>query len=172
MLYTSAEAAKLLRKLTDGLGIVERYESQSSTFHAALGENPEDVRPEYNYEKTQEIIAETEEKIRIVKHAINEFNLSHVVPGFNMTIDQMLVYIPQLTKRKQKLYSMQSRLPKSRENSYRGSNIIDYSITNYDIKKAHEDYLKISDELAAAQTALDVINNSEKFEIDIEQISK
>lgn len=168
LLYTSAEAAKLLRKLTDALGIFERYENQSSTFHAALGENPEDVRPEYDYEKTQNAIIDAENKIRTVKHAINEFNLSHVVPEFNMTIDQLLVYIPQLTKRKQKLYSMQSRLPKSRESNFRGSNIIDYCITNYDIKKAHEDYIKVSDELAAAQTALDVINNSEKFEINFE----
>lgn len=167
LLYTSAEAAKLLRKLNEELEIIERHENQSSTFNAAPGENPEDVRPEYNYEATQEEITELERKIRTVKHAINEFNLSHVVPDFNMTIDRLLIYIPQLTKRKQKLYSMQARLPKARENNYRGSNIIDYCIANYDIKKAHEDYVKISDELSQAQTALDVINNSEKFEIDI-----
>ena len=83
-----------------------------------------------------------------------------------MTIDQLLVYIPQLTKRKQKFYSMQSKLPKTREN-LRGSNIIDYCITNYDTKKVKEDYAAVSDELSQAQTALDVINNSEKFEIDI-----
>ena len=167
MLYTSAEAAKLLRKLNEELENILRYENQSSTFNAALGENPEDVRPEYDYEATQKEITEIESKIRIVKHAINEFNLSHVVPEFSMTIDQLLIYIPQLTKRKSKLYSMQARLPKAREDNYRGSNIIDYCIANYDIKKAHEDYVKVSDELANAQTALDVINNSEKFEIDI-----
>lgn len=167
MLYTSAEAAKLLRKLNEELENILRYENQSSTFNAALGENPEDVRPEYDYEATQKEITELESKIRIVKHAINEFNLSHVVPEFSMTIDQLLIYIPQLTKRKSKLYSMQARLPKAREDNYRGSNIIDYCIANYDIKKAHEDYVKVSDELANAQTALDVINNSEKFEIDI-----
>ena len=98
MLYTSAEAAKLLRKLNEELEIVERHENQSSTFNAALGENPEDVRPEYNYEATQKEITELERKIRTVKHAINEFNLSYVVPEFNMTIDQLLIYIPQLTK--------------------------------------------------------------------------
>jgi len=167
MLYTSAEAAKLLRKLNEELENILRYENQSSTFNAALGENPEDVRPEYDYEATQKEITELESKIRIVKHAINEFNLSHVVPEFSMTIDQLLIYIPQLTKRKSKLYSMQARLPKAREDNYKGSNIIDYCIANYDIKKAHEDYVNVSDKLANAQTALDVINNSEKFEIDI-----
>jgi len=167
MLYTSAEAAKLLRKLNEELEVIERRENQSSVFNAALGEDPETVRPEYDYEETQKEISKLENKIRTVKHAINAFNLSHVVPDFDMTIDKLLVYIPQLTKRKQKLYSMQARLSKARENNYRGSNIIDYCITNYDIKKAHEDYVKVSDELASAQTALDVINNSEKFDIEI-----
>ena len=166
LLYTSAEANKLLRKLNEELSLIESQESHSSTFNAALGENPEDTRPEYDYEATQKEIIELERKIRNIRHAINEFNLSHVVQEFDMTIDQLLIYIPQLSKRKQKLYSMQSRLPKARE-IYRGSSIIDYCIANYDTKKAREDYVKISDELANAQTALDVINNSEKFEIDI-----
>ena len=37
-----------------------------------------------------------------------------VVDGFGITIDEMLVYIPQLTKRKIKLLKMKSRLPKER----------------------------------------------------------
>jgi len=97
-------------------------------------------------------------KIRAVKHAINRFNVEHEVPGFGMTIDQMLVYIPQLTRRKQKLLEMQDRLPKQREPGY-GANIIDYSYANYDIGAARADYAKVSDELARAQTALDVANS-------------
>lgn len=59
-------------------------------------------------------LRELEDKIRKVKHAINQFNLTQDVPGFNMTIDQMLIYIPQLTARKNKLNRMRSRLPKER----------------------------------------------------------
>ena len=166
MLYTSAEAAKLLKKLNDEKNDLENLERQSSVFNAALGEDIETVRPEYNYIDVQNKINELELLIRKVKHAINKFNVTQIVPDFDMTIDQILIYIPQLTQRKNKLYSMQSRLPKVRE-ALRVSNIIDYSYTNYDVKQVREDYIKISDELARAQTALDVVNNTEKFEIEI-----
>ena len=115
MLYTSAEAAKLLRKLNEEKIFLENNERQSSTFKAAITENIEDARPVYDYEKTQNEINEIEAKIRKVKHAINKFNLEQEVPGFNMTIDQILVYIPQLTAKRSRLSIMKERLEKQRE---------------------------------------------------------
>ena len=54
----------------------------------------------------------------------------------------MLVYIPQLTKRKEKLREMRAKLPKERiEEQYgRQSNIIDYTYTNYDLAEVEADY--------------------------------
>lgn len=170
MKYTSSEANKLLRRLNEERNALLDKEEKSSTFLAAMGEDPEALRPEYDYGETQKALAELDRKIRVVKHAINGFNLNCVVPGFQMTIDQMLVYIPQLTARKQKLSQMMSRLPKQRDmGSLYGhtSNIIDYSYANYDIKAAETDYEAVSDELARAQTALDVLNNTETMEIVI-----
>lgn len=170
MEYTSSEANKLLRRLNEERSALLDKEEKSSTFLAAMGEDPETLRPEYDYAETQKALEELDRKIRAVKHAINGFNLSCQVPGFQMTIDQMLVYIPQLTARKQKLAQMMGRLPKQRDmGSIYGhaSNIIDYSYANYDIKAAEADYEAVSDELARAQTALDVLNNTEKMEIVI-----
>ena len=166
MLYTSAEAAKLLRRLNDEKSSIESNEAQSSTFRAAISEDIEAARPDYNYSGTQDAIDAIDAKIRRVKHAINTFNVTHNVPGFEMTIDQMLVYIPQLTKKKAKLQAMKDRLPKTRE-FIRVAGIIEYSYANYDTEQAKKDYDSVSDELSRAQTALDVLNNSEKFEIDI-----
>lgn len=80
--------------------------------------------------------------------------------------DQMLVYIPQLTKRKSKLLEMKSRLPKERvEEQYgRQSNIIDYTYTNYDLAAVEADYEKTADELSRAQLALDTVNQRDSFE--------
>lgn len=168
MTYTSAEANKLLRKLNDEYFSILDIESQSSMFIAAMGEDIESVRPAYDYTKTQERLDELETKIRKVKHAINIFNTTHTVPGFDMTIDEMLVYIPQLTSRKNKLHAMKSRLPKVREHAVgRNSTIIDYRYANYDIKTVEDDYNAISDVLSEAQTALDVLNNTETMEIDL-----
>ena len=169
MKYTSAQAAKLLRKLNDEYSAILNREEMSRCFNAAMGEDPETVRPEYDYAKTQVELDTLEKNIRKLKHAINAFNISHTVPGYDMTVDEMLVYIPQLTKRKEKLADMRSKLPKARvEERYgRSSNIIDYVYTNYDINAVKSDYEKVSDELSKAQLALDEINGSETFEIEL-----
>lgn len=170
MKYTSAEAAKLLRELNDRHDNLELQENLCSVFNAALGENIEDVRPEYDYRLVQDQLADLEQQIRKVKHVISMFNLTHLVPGFDMTVDQILVYIPQLSKRKQKLAAMMQRLPKQRA-SARGfspdTTVIDYCIANYDPEKAKEDYTAVSAELSRAQTALDLLNSTETMEIEL-----
>lgn len=168
--YTSAEAAKLLRKLNDEREALLDKERRSSIFMAAVGEDVESVRPAYIYADTQAALDKLDAQIRVVKHAINRFNTTQVVPGFGMTIDQMLVYIPQLTAQKRKLGEMKNRLPRQRENTDRfgrTNSIIDYSYANYDIGEVEHDYDTVSDELAKAQTALDVINSVETMEIGL-----
>lgn len=166
MKYTSAQANKLLKKLNDEYSALLDKEQRSRDFRAAMGEDIESVRPAYDYAKTQVRLAELEGTIRRLKHAINRFNTMQVVDGFGMTIDEMLVYIPQLTKRKSKLLEMKSRLPKERvEEQYgRQSNIIDYTYTNYDLTAVETDYEKAADELSRAQLALDAVNQRESFE--------
>ena len=48
-----------------------------------------------------------------------------------------------------------------------GSKIIEYTYTNYEIADAEADLLRVTEELARAQTALDVVNNREQMDIDI-----
>lgn len=172
MTYTSAQANKLLKKLNDEHAALLDKENRSKDFRAAMGEDVESVRPAYDYTDTQKKLAELEQRIRKVKHAINMFNATHVIPDFNMTIDnmtidEMLVYIPQLTQRKNKLADMKARLPKQRvEEQYgRQSNIIDYSYANYDLTAVEADYEKVSDELSRAQLALDAVNQRDTFEL-------
>lgn len=90
-----------------------------------------------------------------------------MVPECGMTIDQILVYIPQLTARKQKLEEMASRLPKRRKENYGrvATSNIEYEYANYDPAKVREDLIALSDELAKAQTALDVVNNTATLEL-------
>ena len=86
-----------------------------------------------------------------------------------MTIDEMLVYIPQLTRRKNKLAAMKNRLPMERaEEQYgRRTALIDYSYANYDIAAVEADYAQAADELARAQMALDAANQQDTFELPV-----
>ena len=169
MKVTSAQAAKLLKKLNEEYSALINKERLSSTFLAASGEDPESLRPAYDYAETQRKLSEIEKKVRTVRHALNLFNSTHTVPGFDMTVDQILVYIPQLTSKISKLSDMKSKLPKMRVDDRYGksSNIIDYTYTNYDIAAAEADFEAASDELARAQLALDTLNTTEVFDIDI-----
>jgi len=167
MKLTSAQAAKLLKKLNDDYSAILEREAKSCTFNAAMGEDPDTVRPEYDYAAAQKELCELEAKIRKLKHAVNVFNATHTVPGCDMTIDEMLIYIPQLSRKKEKLAEMRAKLPKARVEFIRNSNIIDYTYTNYDIKAANADYEAVSDELSKAQLALDGVNASEIFEVEL-----
>lgn len=165
--YTSAEAAKALRRLNEDCLALCEAEVRGKEFVAAVGEDTESLRPDYDYAETQKKLDEYDAKIRALKHAINVFNTTHIVPGFDMTIDAMLVYIPQLSARKKKLMNMKACMPKTRVQYHGNSSIIDYSYINYDLNAVEEDYNKVSDLLSKAQTALDYINNTETMEVEL-----
>ena len=169
MKLTSAEANKMLRQLNDEREKLLKKEERSCTFLAVMGEDPDTVRPDYDYEAVQEELGLLESRIRKLKHEIFRFNLNTQIPELGMSIDECLVLIPQLTALKAKLADMTDRLPKEREITSRigGSNIVDYRYANYDIARAESDYEAASQYLAKAQTALDKANSTLSFEVDI-----
>lgn len=168
MRVTSAQAAKLLRQLNDELRALQLKEANSSSFVAAIQEDVESVRPAYNFKEMRDAQAEVERKIRKVKHAINVFNTTTIIPDFNITIDEMLVYLPQLNRQCEVLSKMRDAMPKVRVSSgYSSGNIIDYKYANYDIEEVGRYYAELSDTLAKAQTVLDLVNSTVEFEIDI-----
>ena len=167
MKISSKNASKLLKQFNEERDSLILQENQSKMFLAAVGEDIESVRPEYDYDAVQKQLKDLEEKIVKLKHAINVFNTTTVLKNFDMSIDEMLVYIPQLTQRKNKLDQMRKVLPKQRVENYTSSNIIDYRIINYDLEKIRKDYDKTVEELNRAQSALDEANINLSFEVDL-----
>ena len=167
MKYTSAEVGKLLKKLNDEHESILLREMNGKEFLAAVGESLSSVRPDYDFGATQAALDEIEAKIRKVKHALNVFNSTTVIPEFNVTIDEMLVLIPQLTAKKSKLARMKDKLPKVREQSRTNLAILDYRYLNYDVNEATAEYEKVADTLAKAQNALDAVNMTKTLEITL-----
>ena len=102
---TSAGANKLLRKLREDRDFWTRKEDERQIYIAAADEAP--VIPEYDYEETARKIAEIDDEILRIKHAINQANVSHTisVKGREMTIDTVLVRMAQLSAEKRFLAS-------------------------------------------------------------------
>ena len=66
MLVTSAQATKILRQLNDELQTLQLREANTSSFVAAIQEDIESVRPEYNFKEMRDAQAEVEKKINEV----------------------------------------------------------------------------------------------------------
>jgi len=163
MQLTSKEANKLIAKLQMELSQIESHEAKVYKFTVATSEDKEAVRPAYNLEETKKQKENLQEQIRRIKHALNVFNTQTKVEGFGFTVDEMLVYIPQL----QALYSRFSKLASQEQQERLGVNYnsIEYSYANYDVEEAKKFLDETREEIAKAQAALDKTNLTIPFEV-------
>lgn len=170
MKMTSAYANKMLKKLNEDKEFWRRKEDEGCMYVAALDEEP--VIPAYDYAKVAENIAQIDEKIVRIKHAINVANLTNEVEVGNesMTVDQILIRMAQLNKRKCVLDNLRKQDEKVRINSgvYSARKTApEYRYINYDLDVVKADYEKIDAALAAMQIALDKYNQTFEFEVEI-----
>ena len=93
-------------------GILVNKEEASSTYVAAINEEP--VIPEYDYAEVAATIAEIDEKIAVIKHALNVTNATAKVQvkDTEMSVDTILIKMAQLNKRKAVLDRMRKQLPR------------------------------------------------------------
>ena len=167
MQLTSAQAAKLLRRLKEEKDLLNSEEKNSKSFVAAIQEDVDAVRPAYDFAAMQARLESLDARMRKLKHAINVFNTTTIVDGFDMTIDEMLVYLPQLGEKKEKLTQMSKMLPRRRnDRDYNSSNNIEYLYANFDIEEARAELNRVSELYAKAQTMLDLVNNRDTFEFE------
>ena len=169
-MMTSAYANKVLRKLTEDKEYWRRKENEGCTYVAAIDEEP--VIPDYDYEKVAAEITAIDEKILKIKHAININNATNkvAVGAAEMTIDEILVKMAQLSKRKAVLDNLRKREPKTRINSGLYSSrktAPEYEYVNYDIELVKKEYERIDAEIAAMQIALDKYNQTFEFEVPV-----
>ncbi|MCR4891170.1 MAG: hypothetical protein K5989_03160 [Lachnospiraceae bacterium] len=167
---TSAYASKLLRSLEEDKVFWVNKENESSTYVVAIGEEP--VIPEYDYAEVAQNISELDEKIAIIKHALNLSNATARIPvgEVEMSVDAILIRMAQLNKRKLILDNMRKRLPKVREemSSYISRKAVpEYRYINYDLDLVKKDYETVSRKIMEMQMALDKYNQTVEFDVDI-----
>ena len=164
---TSAYANKMLRSLEEDKAFWVNKEATSSTYVVAINEEP--VVPEYDYAEVSATIAEIDEKIAIIKHALNVTNATARVQvgDTEMSIDAILIKMAQLNKRKSVLDVMRKQLPKARveQHAYMSRNSVpEYKYINYDPELIKKEYESVSAKIMEMQMALDKYNQTVQFE--------
>jgi hypothetical protein len=134
--------------------------------------NEEPVITEYDYKEVAANISEIDEKIAIIKHALNVTNATAKVKvdGTEMSIDTILIKMAQLNRRKSTLDEMRKQLPKKREEqrAYMSKNAVpEYRYINYDLELVKKDYEIVSKTIMEMQMAVDHYNQTVKFDVDI-----
>ncbi len=166
---TSAYASKILKKLQEDKEFWCNKEREGCIYVAASDEEP--VIPDYDYKKVASEITAIDEKIVKIKHAINVNNVNNriEVGDVKMSIDEILVKMAQLNKRKFTLDSMRKREEKTRINSgafNTRKTAPEYQYINYDLELVKSEYEKIDAEIAKMQIALDKYNQTFEFEVE------
>ena len=167
---TSAYANKMLKSLEEDKAYWVNKEAASSTYVAAINEEP--VVPEYDYAEVAATIAKIDDKIAVIKHALNVANANAKVQvgDTEMSIDTILIKMAQLNRRKLVLDEMRKQLPKSREEqrSYMSRNAVpEYRYINYDLDLIRREYERVSETIMEMQMALDKYNQTVQFDVDI-----
>lgn len=170
MIMTSAYANKVLRKLQEDKDFWLNKEREGCFYVAALDEEP--VIPDYDYRTVADNIAEIDEKMVRIKHAINIVNSTNEIQVGEMllSIDTILVRMAQLNRRKAVLDRMRKQQPKERINSgvYSARKTApEYKYINYDLDLIKDEYEAVDAEIAAMQIALDKFNQTFEFEVEI-----
>ena len=166
MKYTSASANKLIRTLEDKKSFLLQQESNNSTYVQAQDEKA-DI-PDYDFSDHNRQIDELDCKIRTLKHALNVFNTTTVLP-LGITIDQALVEMAQLNNKLPRLDSLRRAKNKTRLSGSMTSrrDVAEFQYLNYkteDVEKVYERDLKRVQQI---QLALDKVNQTEEFEADV-----
>lgn len=169
MKMTSAYANKILKKLQDEKGVLLDRERTLSTYTVASDET-HPIVPDFNFPANLKAIADIDNEIVIIKHAINRTNTENTieVDGEQMTIDAALIKLAQLSARKNVLDTLRKHQPVARvDRGYAARNVTEYMYANYVINDAKAEYDRVSNLIASIQLALDNYNQTVMFDVDI-----
>ena len=138
-----------------------KEEKKAYLYRGMEGEDPSAKKPEYDYVETWNQLMEYDDSIRSVKHAINSFSVSRYVPEYDMTLDELEMYLEDLDRRFNTLKELGDAHPIKRTIVNRS---VRHTIANYDLKQARKDSERLDDERRKVRRIISEIKESEEFE--------
>lgn len=138
-------------------------EREACTYRVMEGEEPSAKKPGYDYEETREGLNTEDFSVRLARHSINSFSVSRFVPEYNMTLDELEMYLEDLDNRLNTLKELKDARPMKRGIVNRR---VEYSFINYDPEQVRKDYRKLADERSKVRSIISEIQESEEFRDD------
>lgn len=138
-----------------------KEEKKACSYRVMEGEDLSAKKPEYDYVETWNQLMEYDDSIRSVKHAINSFSVSRYVPEYDMTLDELEMYLEDLDRRFNTLKELGDAHPIKRTIVNRS---VRHTIANYDLKQARKDCERLDDERRKVRRIISEIKESEVFE--------
>ena len=167
MQISPAYASKLIKQKKEEINILLKEESDTSVTVACIDEDVDSMRNQYNFTEMQNKIEKLYQQILKLKHAINYFNATTILPNTNYTIDAALVRMKMLSDNKRKLENMKKMQSVTRRPTI-GNNKPEYIYRNFDSEDVNIAYNKVSDELTNIQLELDKANLQSVLSVDID----
>lgn len=152
------KAIKELEEKKSNVIYTEDYRSKVS-----YKEGEEKVLTKYSYAQTRKAVAEIDEKIRKIKHALAVCNCTAVVDDFNMTIGEALVYLAQLNAEYRQLDGLSQNDKLSRRITANG--VLEYTECLYDPEEATRDCEALHSKICKLQVAIDRANLTNYIEV-------
>lgn len=172
MKMTSAYANKLIKKLKEDRDYWREIEDVRHKYVVSQGEEP--IIPEYDFLKVHRTIADIDDKIIKIKHALNVSNSTNCVEinGIAYTIDMLLVKMAQMTERKTVLGAMRKLTPKLRvmESGFgrlHQTPTFDVQCINFDMEIVKAEYDRVESFINELLLTLDKYNQTVEFDVDI-----
>ena len=168
MQISPAYASKLIRQKNEQIRLLLAQEKELSTTTACLDEDVTKLRGQYNFSTFQKKVETLNREVVALKHAINLFNISTVLPGLGYTIDAALVRMKILSDQKMRFATMKRVQPVTRIGSGYGNKQPEYVYRNYDSADVERAYDAVESELTDIQLALDKANLESTITVEFE----
>ena len=169
---TASQLQKKIKELNLELSGLQLQERKGSFFTVSVSEDKEEVRPDYNLRNSYEDQFKVMKRLSAYKHVLNQFNQTTVVPGFNLTIDELLVQMPIIKDMVKRLENCKNSMGRERiENMYtRGTSTPEYRYANFSTSDAKDLYEYYNNLLIKMQLAIDNINSTNVIQFEYEEI--
>lgn len=161
MKMCNSEAMKAVKELEEKKKNLIFTEDNRSKISYKEGE--EKVLTKYDYAQTRKSVAEIDEKIRKIKHALAKSNCTTVIDDFGITIGEALVYLAQLNAEYRQLDDLSGYPKLARRITANG--VLEYTECLYDPEEATRDLEALHSKICKLQVAIDRANLTNYIEV-------